>query len=250
MNIAVKVKELIPVRPDTFFGSIHTTLVDMTYHKLSKLAHKARLQRRFVTLTKTIDFENMQMNLLKLKNEFPKRMTMYDLDIYSTEIFSITFGNIGYNESAKKIIEEITEHASTEDLIELNIKKWDLVRERLNTFIYESTKLLLEEDYTKEQAYHIVTYLQGLIILKKIVHKYESILLKKKWKQSSDFSEALELIAKFLFLSLITAKYIDGGLSPKEYMYNMEYISEIFVMEKEESSESEDIESLMILKVE
>ena len=243
----VSVKELIPVRSDTFFGNIHTTLVDMTYHKLSKLASKVHLYRKYVQITKTMDFGEMQQKLLNLKKEIPPRISMYDADIYITEIFSITFGTIDEDERVKNTVEEITKHANIDDLTDLNIKKWEIVKKRLDTFISEATNFLLEGDYTEQQAYYIITYIQGLTILNKIVDKCQHTLLKKKWRQYSDFSEALKLSVKFLFLSLITAKYIDGEINPEDYMYDMEYISEIFVKEEEESNQIEDISSLIAL---
>ena len=239
-------KELIPVRADTFFGNIHTTLVDMTYHKLSKLAYRSRFNKRYMQLTKNINFEEIQKRLLSLKKEIPARLTFYDVDMYFTEIFSITFGSIEEDEGVKKIIEEITKHAKLEDIVDINIKKWDVLKSRLDAFTYEATKLLLEGDYTMDQAYKIITYIQGLTILNKIIDKYERILLKKKWNQTNDFSESLEFIVKFLLLSLITAKYIDGDIGPEDYMYDMEYISEIFVKESEEE-QMEDIEPLIAL---
>ena len=243
----VSLRELIPMRSDIFFGSIHTTLVDMTYHKLSKLAYKARLNKKYVEITKAINFEEIQKRLLSLKNEIPTRISVYDADIYFNEIFSITFGSIEEDERVKKIINEITKHASMKDIADLNIRKWEVLKNRLNTFAYESIKLLLEGNYEETQAYQIITYIQGLIILNKIIDKYEGVLLKKKWTQPDDFSEALKLVVKFLVLSLITAKYIDGEISPEDYMYDMEYISEIFVKEEEETDQIEDIEPLMAL---
>ena len=243
----VSLKELLPVRADTFFGSIHTTLVDMTYHKLSKMAYKSRLNKRYLQITKNIKFEEIQKRLLSLKKEIPARVTLYDVDLYFTEIFSITFGYIEDDDRIKKVIEDITIHASMEDIVDLNIKKWNVLKNRLDTFAYEATKLLLEGNYTETQAYQIITYIQGLTILNKIIDKYERVLLKKKWTQGDDFSEALKLVVKFLLLSLVTAKYIDGDITPEDYMYDMEYISEIFVRDDEESNQITDIESLITL---
>ena len=246
MNISLS--KLVPVRSDTFFGSMHTILVDMTYHKLSHMAYRRHLKNIFDKLTKDLNFREIEEKLLKLKNEIPPKVSMYETIIYASEILSLTFGIIENDERAKRLIEDITIHASKEDLMDLNIKKWDLVKNRLESYVSEAIKLLLEENYNETQAYYIITYIQGLMILIRIIDKYKRLLLKKRWDQYKDISDAMDLIAKFLLLSLLTAKYIDGDLTPENYMYSMEYVSEVFVKEEDSENESRNIESLVIMR--
>lgn len=229
MNIAVS--SMVPVRSDTFFGSVHTSLVDMTYHKLSQMAYRRHLKTKFEKLTKNIDFREIERRLLQLKNELPDRISAYHLDIYANEILLITFGTIEQDENIKKIMEEITTNASTEEIMELTLNKWDTVEMRIKTYINEAIKTLLEGEHTEQEAYYLITYIQGLAIMDKITSRIKRVLLKKRLNSYRDFSDALEMISRFLLLSLITARYIDGELKPEDYIYSMEYVSEVFVGE-------------------
>ncbi len=243
--MAISLNNLIPLRSDTFFGEIHTSLVDMTYHRLFNLAYKSRLYVRFEKLTKEIDFKQMEERLLKLKNEIPERLTIYDIEMYKMEIFSITFGFLE-EERVKKLVRDITEHASVEDLIDINVERWSVLKNRIGLLTDEATKFLLDGEYTEEQAYHLITYIQGLTIMNNIINRYEEILLRR----SDDFSKDLDVIVRFLLLSLITAKYIDGETQPEEYIYNMEYVSEIFVRDEEDAGANKDAGYLISLLAE
>ncbi len=220
---------VFPTQPKNFYSSIFEPIVYKAYLKLSHFARKARVEYKFTILTRDLRLDEMEEEIYNLSKELPSRISMYDISIYTNEIWSIIYGKI--ENKLKKVMDEIYSGISQNELISYTTSKWTTLKERIDTHIHEAVKTLIEEDLDEEERYRLIVYIQGLTILKNVVENF----LKKAIKEM-DIIKGWTLGSQIILLSLYTTKYLSGTITPEDYLFSMEYAGEIFIKENEEET--------------
>ena len=232
-----EISGVFPTLPVNFYTNIFESLVYRPYAKLHDFARKLKLEHMFNALTKNLNLSDMQERIYKLSKEIPERISIYEINLYTDEIWAIILGE--NEEKLRKFVENISSRVSEKELLSFNISKWNIVKTRIDNYSEEAIKTLLEEELDYDERFKIITYIQGLGILGIVVDNFIKKALKK-----SDVMEGWKLGSQIILLSLITSKYLRGDLNPEDYLFDMEYAGEIFTEEHEEYPAKEIIEHL------
>ena len=232
-----EISSVFPTLPGTFYNNIFESLVYRPYAKLHDLARKLKLEHMFNSFTKNLNLSDIQKRIYELSNEMPERISIYEINLYTDEIWAIILGD--NEEKLKNFVENMSSRVSEKELLSFNISKWNIVKTRLNNYSEEAIRTLLEEDLEYDERFKIITYIQGLGILGIVVDNFIKKALKK-----SDVMEGWKLGSQIILLSLITSKYLRGDLDPEDYLFDMEYAGEIFTEEQKGYPSTKIIEHL------
>lgn len=237
------IRDILLIDPSALFSNFFVTLIGGTYHKISEFARRAQMKRKFDRLSKSIDIEKLKESVYSIRDELPSRLTMYDMEVYSTEIWELIFEK--YENKMKKVLEEVMEHTSREELEKMNITLANILKQRVDRNIEEAIEFLLREDMPEENRFYVITYIQGMTMMSKLIETYITSVNTKK-----DLGYLMDMYSKIILMALVITKYIDGKISPEDYLYNIEFLGAQFMYsykgeEKHSTMHTENIISLL-----